>query len=183
MKDNQANQSELDVSNLSKEAAIHARVIHSLKDEFQAAADEALDIYLQAAGKAITDTALPGTRNCTSLKYNIASARVKMQFLLAGAEGRYHNGNDYSAPISAGKAWGEYLDELGHGQHGWASYPANESILRGLIKINGPKKMEHRLTQYVRRQISQAVNSISEYVLPAEALREFKRSLKVRTPS
>jgi len=93
----------------------------------------------------------------TSLSHN--GRLHNLQFLLKATQGEYTSTEAYGR--CSGNLWSDYLSSLGRLQHGWGSFYDNIDTTDKLIKQNGPKKMEERLTGYLKRRITSAVKSCS----------------------
>lgn len=129
---------------------IREKALKSLKEEFHEAAitsSSNLIAWIE------TSAENPIHRNDGSYNHKLNT----LQFLFNGSNGRYQAVSSFSSdPYDL---WGDYLQSIGRLTHGFGSSPRNGEIIKSLVKQNGPKKMEQRLTAYLRRRIKDAQKS------------------------
>ncbi len=132
---------------------IREKALKSLKDEFHKAAITSSSNFMTWIEASAEN---PIHRNDGSYNRKLNT----LQFLFNGSNGRYQAASSFSSdPYDL---WGDYLQSIGRLTHGFASYPRNSKIIKSLIKQNGPKKMEQRLTAYLRRRIKDAKKSCAD---------------------
>lgn len=147
---------------------IQQAAVVSLQKEFNAAVDKARKNALRQAEEAL----LSGTYPSSTYRdgYDLASARRRIWELQQGAEGRYrlYGGTGSISGVSTGcELWGHYLESIGRlDTYPYGCIPRNEETIAGLIRQNGPKKMEERLRRFVRGQIKGAVARATSNIAP-----------------
>ena len=80
----------------------------------------------------------------------------KLKFLHEGATGGYAT-PEFSSMDGYNNIWNDYLRDIGRLHSGFGCYPRNDGVVEKLIKQNGPKKMEQRLTGFLKRRIKQVM--------------------------
>jgi hypothetical protein len=153
---------------------IQNNAIESLKAEFEDAAFDAKGRIFAAVDMALSLDDAEKARDVAGFKYpsssyNLAYARDKMQFLLQGAKGKYVAKDDYLSVYNAHKLWGDYLKEIGRHANGFGSVPTNEDRIEALIAQNGAKKMEKRLTSFLKKRIAAELD-VADYGIAPKRL-------------
>lgn len=130
---------------------IQTAALRSLRQDFAKAAEKSE----QAVGKLVIDLAdsqLDIRNNISHLGYPLHNLR----FLQRGAEGLYEAANFSSHCPNQLKIWDDYLEEINRRHSGFGCVPENRKEISALIEQNGPKKMEMRLRQFMKRRIYKA---------------------------
>lgn len=152
---------------------IQKKAIASLKAEFEQASFDALGKIHAATMLAVSAQGVQEARDVGGFRYadatggyNLAYARERMQFLLEGQHGNYKAADDYLNVNFSVRLWGDYLVSINRHANGFGSIPSNENTIEELIAQNGAKKMEKRLTSYLKRRIKDTVEKADYGIAP-----------------
>ncbi len=87
---------------------------------------------------------------------------LALRFLEKAAKGEYHPKSITSSYRFGERLWEDYLDDIGALHHGFGCVPRNEDEVEKRMRQNGPKKMEERLTKFLKRRVQQSVARIGK---------------------
>lgn len=143
--------------------AIQAQALKGLQAEFIKAADEKRNDLTSSFQGALEDPVHENVQRNDRAPWGKRKVFdkwdndfQKLKFLHEGAMGEYA-APDFSSMDRHSNVWNDYLKDIGRLHNGSGCYPRNDGVVEKLIKQNGPKKMEQRLTGFLKRRIKQVM--------------------------
>jgi len=143
--------------------SIQHNALASLQGEFKKAAKVGLKKNAQLLEKLVTSGVNVGGH------LDVMQSSVEnINFLVKGSNLDYSLQAQFNSNCGKGLTiWNDYLAEIDKLNKGLGCYPNNDNQIQKLIDQNGPKKMETRLRNFLKRRIEKSVIAagVPSYVL------------------
>ena len=136
---------------------VQTAAFKSVTADFNRAVVQGRQKYLDMA----TDFAV-GDQSIRQHASKMNQSLLALRFLEKAAKGEYASSSSTTSYRFGGAVWEDYLNDIGALHHGFNSANNNDDEVQKRMKQNGPKKMETRLTQFLKRRVTQSVKRIGK---------------------